>query len=74
MPDGDNELTPWEKRILRLVANGWTNPRLSRRFGKSVGLFEQMRTSIYRKLGAVNAPHAVKLAYERGLLTMPTRR
>lgn len=70
----DDELTPWELRVLRLVANGWTNPRLSRRFGKSVGLFEQMRTTIYRKLGAVNAPHAVKLGYERSLFSVPPPR
>ena len=72
--NGDAELTPWEVRVLRLVADGWTNARLSRRFGRSVGLFEQTRTSIYRKLGAVNAPHAVTLAYERGLLSAPRRR
>jgi DNA-binding NarL/FixJ family response regulator len=63
-----NDLTPWETRILRLIASGWTNARLARRFQKSEAAFELTRSSIYRNLGAANAPHAVKLGYERGLL------
>ena len=72
--NGDDDLTPWEKRVLRLVADGWTSPRLAKQFGKSVGLFEQTRTSLYRKLGAVNAANAVKLGFERGLLVASPRR
>jgi DNA-binding CsgD family transcriptional regulator len=71
MLDVDDELTPFEVRVLGLIASGWTNPRLSRRFNTTVGRAEQVRTSIYRKLGAVNAPHAVKLAYERDLFKAP---
>lgn len=69
-----DELTPWELRVLRLVADGWTNKSLALRFGKSEVLFEQARTEIYRKLEATNAPHAVKLAYEHGVLEALSRK
>jgi DNA-binding CsgD family transcriptional regulator len=70
----DDELTPREILFLRLIASGWTNARLSRRFDTTIGRSEQVRTSIYRKLGAVNAPHAVQLAYERDLFKAPRPR
>jgi DNA-binding NarL/FixJ family response regulator len=65
---GDTGLTPSELAVLCAAANGLSITETARQLGKSPETVKTQRRSILLKLGARNAPQAVCLATERGIL------
>lgn len=61
-------LSPRETEILRLLADGLNTHQMARRLLLSAVTVQKHRSRIFRKLGARNAPHAVALAFRRGLV------
>lgn len=62
-------LTARELQILRLAANGITNPAIGRRLGTSRETVKSQMRSILRKLRAVDRAQAVAIALCLGLIT-----
>ena len=61
-------LTDHELHILRMIANGHTHAQIARQLCIThKGLTSTVSRAI-RKLGATNAPNAVHLAYQAGIL------
>ena len=54
--------------MLRLLADGLTCAEIAAEMSYSTHTVKGMRAVLLRKLGARNAPHAVKIGFERGLL------
>jgi DNA-binding CsgD family transcriptional regulator len=67
---GDTGLTPSELAVLCAAANGLSTTETGRQLGKSPETVKTQRRSILLKLGARNAPQAVYLASERGILVV----
>jgi DNA-binding CsgD family transcriptional regulator len=65
---GETGLTPSELAVLCAAANGLSTIETARHLGKSPETVKTQRRSILLKLGARNAPQAVCLATERGIL------
>jgi DNA-binding CsgD family transcriptional regulator len=63
-------LTDQERRVLEALADGHSAGETGRRLYISVATVRTHRTSLLRKLGARNAPQAVAIAYQRGLLSV----
>ena len=61
-------LSAREAEILRLVADGLTNPQVASRLYLSPRTVGQHLRSVYRKLGVPSRAAAVKEASERGLI------
>lgn len=65
-------LTDREQRILGLLADGYERAEIARRLGTargtSLGTVKADTASLYGKLGARTAAHAVALGYRYGLL------
>lgn len=61
-------LTPHEQRVFVLVANGLTTKEIARKNSCTTGRIYRVLGEVYDKLGACNAPHAVSLAYRKGIL------
>jgi DNA-binding CsgD family transcriptional regulator len=62
------DLTAHELRVLRLVALGHTHEQIAEQLVMTrKGVTPTVNRTI-RKLGARNAPHAVHLAYQQGVL------
>jgi DNA-binding CsgD family transcriptional regulator/DNA-binding transcriptional regulator YiaG len=66
----DEPLTDREQRILELLAGGHTIEAIAGKFGRSLGTVKTQAQSLYKKLGAANAAHAVSIGYQRGLLKL----
>jgi DNA-binding CsgD family transcriptional regulator len=66
-------LTERETQTLRLMADGLSAEETGARLYISVPSVRTYRRTAYAKLGARNAPHAVALAYEAGLLKVGAR-
>jgi len=66
-PGGLPALTSRERAVLRLVAQGETNPRIAELLSYSVSTIRMDTMSIYRKLGVRGRPDAVARAVELGL-------
>jgi ATP/maltotriose-dependent transcriptional regulator MalT len=62
------DLTPREHEVLRLLAEGLTNPALGRALAIAVGTVKAHTASIYVKLGVNNRQDAVARARELNLL------
>jgi len=62
----EEDLTPREMEVLRLVAEGLTNYQIARRLGLSVRTVEAHLTHIYAKLGVGSRTEAALLAQRRG--------
>ncbi|MBA3390879.1 MAG: PAS domain S-box protein [Rubrobacter sp.] len=62
-------LTPREAEVLRLMALGYTNPQIARKFEFSVGTAKLHAQHIYAKLGVSDRTHAAARAVEMGLTT-----
>jgi len=60
-------LTPREAEVLRLMALGYTNPQIARKFEFSVGTAKLHAQHIYAKLGVSDRTHAAARAVEMGL-------
>jgi DNA-binding CsgD family transcriptional regulator len=67
-------LTIREREVLRLAAEGQTNPEIANRLGISVRTVESHRASLMRKLGLRNQTDVVLYALQRGLLRLEDRR
>ena len=64
----DDELTPRERDVLRLLAEGLPNKTIAARLGISDQTVKFHVASIVGKLGAANRTAAVRLAIRRGLV------
>ncbi|WP_137886301.1 response regulator transcription factor [Pseudomonas sp. 2FE] len=65
----DGELTPREREVLRMLAQGLSNKAIARALDISVRTVETHRLSIRRKLGVDTPAGLVKYALERGWLS-----
>jgi DNA-binding CsgD family transcriptional regulator len=61
-------LTSAEVAVLRAAAEGETAKEVALRTGRRPSTLERQRSTIIRKLGAVNMTNAVAIGYERGIL------
>lgn len=62
------ELTPREIEILEHVANGLTRRAIAGRLGVTYHTVKCHMETIFSKLGALSAPHAVMLAMKDGTI------
>jgi DNA-binding NarL/FixJ family response regulator len=67
-----DRLTPRETEVVRLVAQGYTNPQIARELGMSVGTVKVHVEHIIAKLGASDRTQAAVRAIERGLAPPPS--
>jgi DNA-binding NarL/FixJ family response regulator len=65
-------LTPSEVRVLELLADGYTQEFVARRFDVPVSTLRGWVVIVQRKLGARNSTHAVKLGFVKGYLRVPS--
>ncbi len=61
-------LTPTERVVLRLVANGLIDRQIAQATGRSPHTIHTHVKHLLQKQGAVNRAHLVSLSYQRGLL------
>lgn len=54
--------------ILRLTADGLTNKEIGNQLGTTKRTIGASKTRIFVKLGALNSPHAIAIAFREGLL------
>ena len=66
-------LHPRERAILGLMAQGKFDKVIVHELGISLATLKTYKLSMYRRLGAKNAPHAVALAFEKGVLHVGLR-
>ena len=64
-------LTPREREVLTLIANGLTNARIAARLGLSRKTIEAHRTNIMKKLDAHDVTALVRHAMSEGLVKPP---
>ncbi|MEO5890955.1 MAG: response regulator transcription factor [Ferruginibacter sp.] len=62
------ELTPREKEVLQLIAEGYTNPQIAEKIFLSPFTVDSHRKNLLAKLGVKNTACLVRLAVERKLL------
>lgn len=67
------ELHEREMDVLYGIAEGKRIPELAADLFLSTHTVRTYRRRLYRDLGARNAPHAVAIAYRRGILRIPER-
>lgn len=60
--------TPWEKEVLRLIAEGNENIDIAKAMRVKVKTVRSRLERIYQKLGSKNRPHAIWLAHCYGWL------
>lgn len=76
MPRGDGEslygrpLTPNEIRCLLGAAHGLSTDQIGKAMNLAMYTCKTHLRNVYRKLGAVNAAHAVALGLKRGVITV----
>jgi DNA-binding NarL/FixJ family response regulator len=68
----DDELTPREREVLRLVATGKTNRAIAGALGISEKTIARHVSNIFTKLGLASRAAATAYAYEHGLLGRTT--
>ena len=66
--DNQSDLTPRELEVLRLIAEGLSNPAIAGKLTISVGTVKAHTANIYSKLGASNRVQALALARDLRLL------
>jgi DNA-binding NarL/FixJ family response regulator len=67
-PPGQVVLSPREREVLRLAAEGSTNQEIGTELGLGTETVKTMLSRAFGKLGARNRTEAVSIAKERGLL------
>jgi DNA-binding NarL/FixJ family response regulator len=63
-----HELTPRQREILKLIANGLTNRQIAETLGVHIKTVESHRTDLMRRLGIHNVAGLVRYAIRHGLL------
>ncbi|WP_214406256.1 helix-turn-helix transcriptional regulator, partial [Pseudonocardia lacus] len=71
-PTGPDPLTPRERSVLTLVAEGGTNRQVGQALFISEKTVSVHLSRVMAKLGATSRTEAVTIAYGRGLLSAPT--
>lgn len=61
-------LSPLESEILSMIADGYSSKEMSKKRGTTEAAVEAHRRTLKQKLGAKNMPHAVAIAFKRGIL------
>lgn len=61
-------LTVTEEEVLNFIADGFTQDEISYKTNKTRRAVEHHCNMIRAKLGAKNIPHAVAIAFRRGIL------
>jgi len=61
-------LTPRQTEILNLISRGYVYKEIADKLGIGIQTIKNHTTSIYFRLHASNAPHAVAIAKERGII------
>jgi two-component system response regulator NreC len=69
-PVGYAALTPRERQVVRLVAEGLSSTAIARRLVISARTAETHRANVMRKLGLHGTPEVVRFALQRGLLPL----
>jgi two-component system response regulator NreC len=67
---GAEELTPREREVLTLIAEGYTNRKIAGELVISVKTVDRHRENIMRKLNLHNRVELVKYAIEKGIITI----
>jgi len=67
-PDSFDSLTPRERQVLHLVAEGLTYQEIGERLGVSARTVETHRANLSRKLGLPSQVELVRYAFRRGLV------
>jgi two-component system NarL family response regulator len=62
-------LSAFELDVLERISRGESNRDIGDALGRKPGFAGDATQRIYTKLGAKNRPHAVRLAFEQGILT-----
>jgi DNA-binding CsgD family transcriptional regulator len=65
---GDRHPATREIEILRFVAEGYADAEIAERLGVRESLVAEAMAHVIEKLGARTRPHAVTLAFRRGLV------
>ena len=68
--DPDVELTPREKQILELVAEGWSSRRIAETLVISINTVDRHRTNLLEKLGLHDRVELTRYAIRRGLVEL----
>jgi DNA-binding CsgD family transcriptional regulator len=67
-------ITPWERRVLQLLANGYTTYDVAADLGVDTLECETLLTRLFAVMGAATQAEAIAAAHRRGLLTRaPTK-
>ena len=61
-------ITPAERTVLNLLAQGTPAPEIARRIGLTASDLASYLATLFAKMGASNAAEAVASAFRRGLL------
>ena len=70
IPSKADALTPREREVLTLIAEGHTNRQIAHALTISVKTVDRHRENIMRKLNLHNRVELVKFAIEKGLITV----
>jgi DNA-binding CsgD family transcriptional regulator len=62
------QLSPREKQILALIAEGYTNPQIAEKIFLSTFTVDSHRKNLLTKLGVKNTASLVRLAVEQKLI------
>ncbi|MEV0647477.1 helix-turn-helix transcriptional regulator [Phytomonospora sp. NPDC050363] len=68
LPAASSPLTPRQHEILAHLAEGLTTHQIARTLELSSNTIASHLQHIYRAIGANNAPHAIRIAMQAGLL------
>jgi DNA-binding NarL/FixJ family response regulator len=63
------QITPWERDVLRLLANGKAKNEIATYLGMRARDFESGLTRLFAAMGAATQAEAIAGALKRGLLT-----
>jgi DNA-binding CsgD family transcriptional regulator len=67
MGDWENKApTPTEQRLLQEMADGFEMKETADRLHISVKTVKSHRSNLYRRIDAMNAPHAVAIGFRKG--------
>jgi DNA-binding NarL/FixJ family response regulator len=67
---GEEALTPPERQILKLVAEGRSNPEIAETIGLTRRTVETYRLRLMRKLGLENLSSLVRYAIRHGIISL----